>query len=173
MVASWDRSPVSKTDAKSRNRIEADKLACGIPSKVWMVEWSRWRRNSRCDRVDSTSVSSVRSETFSIITSAAEEGVLKVSLVQLTDEETNNLVEGEHILPKCTSSPLGPQEHLKLLPKAKPASTLTPSFPLSTPSARATLAYFLACLKTGALGFKPKEGRYLSAQPTSYVKELP
>ena len=95
-----------------------------------------------------------------MITSAAEEGVLYVSVVHSTDGGTNNLVKGEQILPKCTSSPLGPQEHLKLLPKASPASTFTPSLPLSTPSANVTLAYFLACLKTGALGFKPKEGRY-------------
>ena len=159
MVASWDRSPVSKTDAKSRNRIEDDRLACGIPSDVWMVECSRWRRSNRCARVDSVSVSSVKSETFSMITSTAEEGVLYVSFVLSKDEAAYNLVEGEQILPKCTSSPLGPHEHLKLLPNANPASTFTPSFPLSTLSANATLAYFLACLKTGALGFKPKEGR--------------
>ena len=108
-----------------------------------------------------------------MFTLAAEEGVLFVSVALMADEETYNLVEGEQILPKCTSSPLGPQEHLKLLPKANPASTFTPSFPLSTPSAKATLAYFLACLKTGALGFEPKEGRYLSVPSKINEKEIP
>lgn len=58
---------------------------------------------------------------------------------------------GEQIFPRCTSSPLGPQEHLKDLPKASPASTLSPSAPLATLSSSVTLAYFLGWRSLGRL----------------------
>lgn len=50
--------------------------------------------------------------------------------------------DGLQTLPKCTSIPPGPQPTRNDRPKASPASTKEPSWPLAIDVALSTLAYF-------------------------------